>query len=328
MSSSSPRSLEHFKFDYDAIEALVGTRSGSYKGLDSRALYTSREDFEAIFSHPLVTGTFVDLGCGIGEGCLLYSWLYPERSSIGVDFEQSRIEAGLKIKEDLKLERVSLLHQDLLHGDIPSGNTYFLYFPTGMVLDRILNELYKSKREFRLVVIESHGDLFPRLEQENWLKLVGTIPLKSERHHPMAHVYERTMDERSLSLVPFEISFQEKFLLIDEGEFAWLGESYGLEWTHDNRFELLTPPRTILWDQVKEILSFDQVEVKFQKALELRRLGEVTVKTLSSELTGHIRKVIVRPTFHLEISSGEKVEWSHIVTITQGSILCYDSSSA
>ncbi|WPU67132.1 hypothetical protein [Peredibacter starrii] len=320
--------MELFKFDYDAIEALVGTRTGSYKGLDSRALYTSREDFESIFSHSLVTGTFVDLGCGIGEGCLLYSWLYPDRHSIGVDFELSRIEAGLKIKEELKLEAVSFLHQDLLQGDIPLGDTYFLYFPTGIVLDRILSELYQSNRDFRVVAIESHGDLFPRLEKENWLKLVATIPLKSERHHPMAQVYERTTEPRSSSLGPFELSFQEKFLLIEEGDIAWLGESYGLEWTHDDRFELLTPPRTIYWNQVKEILSFDQIDVKFRRALEIRRLGGVTVKTLSSEITGHIRKVIVRPTFHLEISSGEKVEWSHIVTITQGSILCYDSSSA
>ncbi|WP_408096110.1 class I SAM-dependent methyltransferase [Peredibacter sp. HCB2-198] len=319
--------MEHFKFDHDAIEALVESRNGSYKGLNQAALYTSREDFQSIFSHPLVTGTFVDLGCGTGEGCLLYSWLYPERSAIGVDFEQSRIEAGLKMKEELKLEQVSLFRQDLLHSNIPRGDTYFLYFPTGMVLDRILNELYQSSHDFRIVAIESHGDLFSRLEKENWLNLVAEIPLKSERHHPMAHIYERTFKPRDPSLLPFKLSFLRAFLLIEENDYAWLGESYGMEWTFEDRFELLTPPRTIHWNQVKEVLSFDQVDVKFQRALELRQLGEVTVKTLSSEFKGHIRKVIVRPTFHLEISSGEKVEWSHIVTITQGSILCYDSSS-
>lgn len=327
MKSSWLRSLERFKFNHNAIEELVSKTTGSYKGLDSRALYTSQEDFLAIFSHPLVTGTLVDLGCGTGEGCLLYHSLYPDRTSIGVDFEESRIDAGLQFKEKLGLHGVTLKHQDLLVAPVPEGNTYFLYFPTGMVLDRVLDELYRSNRPFRLVAIESHGDLLPRLMKENWLKVVGEVPLTSERHHPFALIFERQMVERSPELLPHIISFVEKFLLIEEGTYSWLGESQGLEWTEGERYELIIPPRTIQWHQVKDILSFDEVDVRFQRALMMRRLGEVTVKTPSGDFTGHIRKIIVSPTFHLEISSGEKVEWNHIVTITQGSILCYDSSS-
>lgn len=327
MKSSWPRSLERFKFDHHAIEELVREIPGSYKGLDSRALYTSREDFLAIFSHPLVTGTLVDLGCGTGEGCLLYHALYPDRTSIGVDFEESRINAGLQFKEKLGLLGVTLKYQDLLVAPVPEGNTYFLYFPTGMVLDRVLDELYRSYHPFRLVAVESHGDVLPRLMKENWLKVVGEVPLTSERYHPNALIFERQMVERAFDLVPHTISFQEKFLLIEEDTYSWLGESQGLEWTEGERYELILPPRTIQWNQVKDILSFDEVDVRFRRALLIRRLGEVTVKTPSGEFTGHIRKIIVGPTFHLEISSGEKVEWNHIVTITQGSTLCYDSSS-
>lgn len=327
MKSSWPRSLEHFKFDHALIENGVGDQNGSYQGLSASALYTSREDFLAIFSHPSITGTFVDLGCGTGEGCLLYNYLYPERSSIGVDFESSRIEAGLRIKEKLKLSGVSLLKQDLLKDLLPIGDTYFLYFPTGMVLDRILHELYRSQRFFRLVAIESHGDLFPRLAKETWLKLVTEIPLTSERHHPMARIFERQEVERSKSLIPHEISFVEKYLLVQDNGFQWIGESLGLEWSYGDRYELLIPPRTIHWSEVQGILSFDQIPVKYHEALRIRRMAEVTIRTADSVFTGHIRKIIIEPTFHLEISSGEQVEWNHIVTITQGSTLCYASSS-
>lgn len=327
MKSSWPRSLEHFKFDYNLIEKGVGDHVGSYQGLDPRALYTSREDFLAIFSHQLITGTFVDLGCGTGEGCLLYHYLHPDRHAIGVDFEASRIIAGLKIKEELKLSQVSLLHQDLLQDPLPKGDTYFLYFPTGMVLDRVLHELYYAGRFFRLVAIESHGDLFPRLAKENWLRAVAEIPLTSARHQPFARVFERTETVRSEELLPHTLSFQEQYLLIQEDHYAWLGESLGLEWSFEDRFELLVPPRSIHWHQVKEILSFDQIPVKYQVALKLRRLGEVTIQTSSSLINGYIRKIGIEPTFHLEISSGAKVEWSDIVTITQGFTLCYASSS-
>jgi SAM-dependent methyltransferase len=327
MKSSWPRSLERFKFDHELIESGVGNQSGSYQGLDPRALYTSREDFLALFSHELVSGTFVDLGCGTGEGCLLYGHLYPDRFAIGVDFETARISAGLKIKAELKLSQVKLLQQDLLHDPLPVGDTYFLYFPTGMVLDRILNELYQSHRFFRLIAIESHGDLFPRLSKENWLRTVAEIPLVSERHHPQARVFERQQGLRLESLLPHTLSFQEKYLVIQEDGYIWLGESLGLEWSLEERYELLTPPRSILWHQVKEVLSFDQIPVKYQQAIKLRRLGEVKIQTFSSDYQGFIRKIGMEPTFHLELSSGAKVEWSDIVTITQGSTICYASSS-
>lgn len=324
MKSSLPQVWARFKFDHTAIEARVDHKPGAYQGLSKEALYTSQEDFYRIFSHPLVKGSFVDLGCGTGESCLLYGTLFPDRKALGIEFQNERLVEGKKFVQDLELKNVTLLEGDLLHDRLPEGDHYFLYFPTGPVLDRILSELYERKAFFHLIVIESHGDLIPRLRKENWLKEEATIPLSSPRHHPEAIIFGPTFEIRNAELLPHLVSYQEKFLIIQDQD-EWIGESMGLEWVQEDLYNLSTPPRTIDWKTVKEVLSFDEVPVRFQKAITLRRLGELTITTPDAVFHGFIRKITLNPTFRLEISSGEQVEWNKIVTIHQGSRLCYES---
>lgn len=326
MNFSLPPYWEHFNFDFDSIETKVEDVPGSYQGLKEKALYTAREDLLTILVNPLIRGTFVDLGCGTGESCLLYGSLFPDRQSIGVEFQAARLVPGKKFQLEHELHNVNLLNQDLLKGPIPLGETYFLYFPTGMVLDRILSQLYQHEHPFRIVAIESHGDLLPRLNKENWLRPLGEIPLKSPRHYENAVVFESQKVKRDGSLLPHDLSYQEKFLLIRDQE-EWLGESLGLEWSEGERYELKTPPRTIQWGSVQEVLSFDQIDVRIRPAIELRRLGELKIETGNAVYYGFIRKILLKPTFRLEISSGEQVEWSEIKTIRQGLQLCYVSSS-
>ena len=325
MNSSLPPYWAHFNFNHESVEGQVGNDTGSYRGTNEKALYTSREDFLAIFSHPHITGTFVDLGCGTGESSLLYGSLYPERKSIGVEFQGARLKIGRAFQAEHQISNVELREQDLFKNPIPEGDTYFLYFPTGMVLDRILSSLYESQREFKLVAIESHGDLLPRLQKENWLKLVAEVPLSTSRHYPNAQIFESIKVSRGEELLPHTLSYQEKFLVIQDQE-TWLGETMGLEWSEGNRYELLIPPRTIQWESVQEVLSFNEFDVKTQEAIKLRRLGELQIETSNAVFQGYIRKILLKPTFRLEISSGEKVEWSEIKTIRQGPRICYASS--
>ena len=327
MNSSWPPSLEHFDLDHETVEKSVSERNGSYQGLKSEALYTSLADLNNIFNHPLVHGTFLDLGCGNGRSCLFYASKFPERRAIGIEFEPSRLESAQKYLKNYPLDNVTFINGDLLHDEIPKADTYFLYFPTGMVLDRILNKLYSSSNIFNLIAIESHGDLLDRLQLENWLTLKDKVPLVSQRHHPSAFIFERNSEERDSRLESFNLSFQEKFLLIKNQNESWIGETLGMEWAHDDRFELATPPRTIFWKDVLEIYDFSQINKKYREALQIRRMGEVTVKTAIKTFNGFLRKIVIEPTFHLELSGGTTVEWDEILTIHQGSKLCYDSSS-
>lgn len=326
MKSSLPLSWEHFNSRHDEIEINVSDKAGSYKGIRPEALYTSNEDLEKIFSHELVQGTFVDLGCGHGKTALFYGGLFPERRSLGIEFEAERLKTGLSFKEKHQLTNVELIHADLARCEIPLADTYFLYFPTGPVLDRILSVLYEKDNFFRLIVIESHGDLFPRLDLENWIKIISEIPLLSSRHHPSARIYERQFLTRNISPA-FTLSFEHHYLVIEDDTGCWIGNSFGMEWSSGDRFELLTPPRTLFWKNVKKMMVLHEFKPEIQQALMLRSKGEVTLTTSNSRYEGHIRKIFVEPTFGLELSSGEKVEWDEILTIIQGSLLCYESSS-
>ncbi len=326
MNSSLPRFWEHFKPPFEAIEEDVTARFGSYQGLSSDALYTNRKDLLNLFQHPLIQGKLVDLGCGTGEGCLVYGSLFPERNAVGIDFEKARLRYGQEFRDQFKINNVELIHGDLLRDLIPEGDVYFLYFPTGPVLDRMLNVLYHRQTPFHLVAIESHGDLLPRLKLENWLTLKEEVPLEQRRHYPFALIFERNFHKRNETLLPFELSFKHQFLLIEERGELWIGETQGLEWTEGDRFELLTPPRTINWMNVKAVLKSENLTENESLACKLRHKGELEFETVRGKTQGIIRKIMRSSTFRVEISTGEQVEWNEILTIKKGSHLCYVSS--
>lgn len=313
MRSFLQRVLFNFN-EHQKIEAKVSDKNLSYRNLLPEALYTSSEDFETIFSSSFIHGTFVDLGCGAGLGCLQYAERFPERQAIGVDIEEARIRHGLKLMQDLELKNVELKTLSLLESFIPDGDTYFLYFPTGHILDRILTELYNKNLNFTLIAIESHGDLLPRLELETWLKPVEEVPLLSERHYPFARIYRSSSEERNIPDA-FQLSYQDVALFIEDENGAWLGDSYGLEREVGERFTLMHPPRTIEWKSVKNLKSFMDLEERLKQLVLLRRSGPVFIETLAKAYEGFIRKIYVSPVFRLELSTGEQVEWSRITKI-------------
>lgn len=314
-----------FSTDYMSVEELVSDQQGSYKGLALEALLTSAEDFKTIFEALPEIKIWIEPGSGHGLGPLLFASLYPERKSIGIEFELPRFEASEQLKKQSALQNVTFHHLNLLDHDLPSGDTYFFYFPTGMVLDRILHCLKRRTDHFRLIAIESHGDLLPRLNKETWLQEVKQIPLKQKRHHPFAVVYEN--GGRPTSSL-HDYSFQKKYLLIEDANSEqWLGESYNLEWQGRDQYLLSSPPRTIHSEQVKNVWSLDQVESRFHPALGLRALGELQIETSLGSFKGSLRKIFVSPSFKVEISSGQQVEWSQVTKIFWESTLCFDSLS-
>lgn len=328
MKSSLLQFWELSKSRHPEKQSKVSMQEGSYPDISFEALYTSPEDLTTIFQSGLVQGTFIDLGCGSGLGPILYGTMFPERKAIGIEFEKSRLEEGKTYLTQNPLPNVELLERNLLTDSIPEADTYFLYFPAGPVLDRILCELYFMKRSFKLVAIESHGDLLPRLELENWLEPYAELPLKARRHFQVIKIYQRTFSERSFHLAPFLHSFQHHFVEIEENGETWLGSTLGMEWTEGDRFELKTPPRTIHWKNVKKLMQApSELDRIASIMVEFWKEGKVSIMTNEGTYKGHVRKIIVSPSFKLEISSGEKVEWEKVQIISRGPHICYDSSS-
>ena len=311
--------------DYLLIEEQVSHQLGNYKGLTEEALLTCEEDFLNLFEALPDISSWVELGSGHGLGPLLFAEKFPHKKAIGVEFEKARLDVGEKKRIQLSLSNVEFLHADLLTCPIPLGDVYFLYFSTGHVFDRILFELGEISTPFKVVVIESHGDLLDRLKKERWLLPVQEISLKSSRHYPKAVVFEKcSRKEPSLH----DFSFLPKFLLIqDERNHSWLGESYELEWLRGDEYQLLTPPRTITNSTITQVLDLHQLRDDYQIALKLRKLGLVRIQTMLGEKHGFIRKIFITPSFKLEISSGEQVQWSDVQKIFWENILCFDSSS-
>lgn len=330
MKSSSIPDWEFFRdlfgFNHHLIEEKVSDLPNHYKNLSPEALYTSYEDLLEIMTGPWARGTWIDLGAGVGQSALMYAYLFPDRISFALEKDEARIQSGLKVREKLNLLNSHLLQADLLSTEIPDGETYFLYFPTGMVLDRILSELRTKKSLKRIIAIESHGDLLPRLAREPWLKVSGSIPLQSPRHYPVALVFERI--SQSEGLLPHQISFLERFLIIeDENKMKWIGESYNLEWMREDNYQLSIPPRTIQWEQVKEIVTLSELPPRAQFLVKLRRLNDLSFIHQEGLISGSIRKIEVSPSFRVELSSGEWVEWSKIKRITWGDTLCFEALS-
>lgn len=313
-----------FKTDFQKVEKNISGKAGSYPDLEVHALLTSEEDFRTIFNELPEIKSWVELGSGHGLGPLLFGSLFSDKSAIGIEFENARFEASVEQKIIHQLNNVTFIHGDLLTCEIPHGDAYFFYFPTGMVLDRILSELGNRKDFFRIIAIESHGDFISRLRKESWLKEVKSIPLTSLRHHPAAIVFEKN-GEKKPNL--HDCSFIKKFLSIQDENGIWIGESYGLEWIGADQYQLLIPPRTFRGTDVKEVLLPSQIPVKILHALQLRRLGELKIVTREGEKSGSLRKIYVAPSFKVEISSGEQVEWERIKQIFWEHTLCFDSSS-
>ncbi|MES2526087.1 MAG: hypothetical protein V4598_03335 [Bdellovibrionota bacterium] len=318
MKSSLTPYWESFKI----AESSVSDDPSGYRGLSPNALCTDPEDILSIIHDPLIHGTWVDLGSGYGHTVLTYAETFPERHSIGIEREKSRAELSRKIIHELHL-KAEIITDDLLHCVIPEGDVYFLYFPQGHVLDRILSVL--RERKVTLVVIESHGDLFPRLEKEEWLVLKKRIALKSRRHDGYARIYESTGHAEKLSGL-HEYSFQERFFLIQEKEICWIGESLGLFASGDD-YQLIHPPRTIQEENVVKIMTINELSAEERFLTLLRRTGELQFVTGEKNYSGFIRKIITAPAFSVEFSCGERVEWRRIQLIKQGQHLCYDSSS-
>ena len=289
---------------FEEVEKQVSDRPGSYQGLVEEALLTSVNDYQLIFEALPGISTWIELGSGHGRGPVLFSYLYPEKRSIGVEFDEARFRESERLKSSLKLDNVSFIHADLISAEIPVGDVYFLYFPTGPVLDRILAVLGRREGTFQIVAIESHGDLLPRLNLEKWLEVHKEIPIQSKRHHNKAVVYKNVaLKEASL----LDLSFQHQFLLIrDASQEVWIGETYGLQWQVDGSYLLALPPRSIKESQIIGLLNDSELSDELRTLIHIRRYTRPG-----------LRKIFLNP-LRGELSDGRILDFNDIVKFNSG----------
>lgn len=276
---------------FSQIEKMVSRREGSYQSLNPEALLTSESDFRNIFQ-TLQIDSWCEFGSGYGTGTLLFSDLYPEREAIGIEFELPRVEFA-EAEARQRKSAAKFIHADLLDCEIPQVQTYFFYFPTGPVLDRLLCELGTRTDNFQLVVIESHGDFLERLKLETWLTPVQEIPLTSARHYDKAVVF-RKVGMKAPSL--FDLSFKDEYLLVQDQIGRWLADSRGLEFVDLQSIQSKYPPRTFLQKEVVRIFPEDEIPGELRPYLEQRRVN------------GRWRKLYIDPEMLAETPEGRFIK--------------------
>lgn len=218
--------LEKLKIDLSLLENhLQKYPEETYAGLNllPEALYTSEEDSENILNalHLKDGDRVLDIGCGIGSFLLTGARLFPQVKFIGIEMVQERLNIAQLCAQELNLTNVHFLSHDINDIDLPRADYYFFYLGTGKTYSKLMRTLLKESqaRDFKIIAIESHGDLLPDLHTRQWLEETQNIPLFTDRHSPNAVIF-RTLKNNYESMFMREIYLMERDLKL-HGEITW-----------------------------------------------------------------------------------------------------------
>lgn len=316
------------------------------QGLTPEALFTSYRDVLAAMEWLRGQGvrSWCDVGCGVGRTVLLWSWLYPDSTGIGVELVPERLEAARGAGLAGGLSNTRWIEGDFASPGLalPEADAYFIYLSTGPALDALLEKIKKRGRPAWVLVIESHGDLKPRLQWESWWlwPQPQRFALVSERHDPWlslyrirlehpAHALERSWEGRT-GLLPAELaqhpsplgyllskSFQRhwELVILELGE-QWTMDTLGLRWHGPQEVQGQFPERQLKWsDDSLGLRHIPQDELYLRWSQWRRDARKLSYRTRSGqeERSVELRKIIVAPHNKLEFSNGARFDWSELI---------------
>src|SRR5690606_5060584 len=143
----------------------------TYPEISYEALNTPVEDWRNLF-HWMQENSYrslFDAGAGNALSAQVAQREFPNLHISAWEVVASRLEGVHCPDHDVRVA-------DLFKDDIPKCDVTFLYLPTGPLLERILQQLPHNAI---IAAIESHGELYARLE-ESAIK-IHEIPLHSKR---------------------------------------------------------------------------------------------------------------------------------------------------
>lgn len=310
------------------------------QGLTPEALFTSYRDVLAAMEWLRGQGvrSWCDVGCGVGRTVLLWSWLYPDSTGIGVELVPERLEAARGAGLAGGLSNTRWIEGDFASPGLalPEADAYFIYLSTGPALDALLEKIKKRGRPAWVLVIESHGDLKPRLQWESWWLAphAQRFALVSYRHDPWLSLYrvhtehpglalERSWEGRT-GLLPPELgqhpsplgylltkSFQRHWevVILEHGE-QWTMDTLGLRWHAPQELQGQFPPRQFSWRVDSVGLRHAPQSGEYANFSQWRReQTPLSYATLQGEKAQGqlLRKIYVAPQIRLEFSNGRQI---------------------
>jgi hypothetical protein len=315
------------------------------QGVTSEALYTSYHDLLEVMPWLYAQGvrTWCDVGCGVGRTCLLWTWLFSDTKSFGIEMVPERLEEARGATRAQSPARNLWIEADFSSPSIqlPDADVYFIYLATGPQLDTVLAKLKSRAHPSWVVVVESHGDLKPRLQWEAWwlAPTAHRFALVSHRHDPWIQIYRTRPDhpvlsleeawEGRLGLMPADLAIHPsplgyllsksrqlnwELVIEEEGE-LWTMETLGLSWHDPQSIAGLHPPRQINWSRVKVGLRRIPDELPYREWALWRRQDKMLRYSrdgIAVKSGLKIRKIILNPTPLVEFSDGLRVEWDRL----------------
>lgn len=258
----------------------------SYQDISFEALNTPAQDWRILFEYMERNKlqTLFDAGAG-----------HALSAEIATEFESIRVTAWELEHERIKGRIFSnqiIKQADLFIDDIPNCDITFLYLPTGPLLERILSQLQEGDL---IAAVESHGELFDRLDEQ--CELVDELEMTAKRHHPKLRIYRYHFASNSLKTKLRLKSFTPDFsqLLISEkdallGASLWMADCYGLNITPDGFVETKFPERRFKLTQVTDIVKLLNPDLIIERR------------------NGKWRKIFVEPRAIAETPTGERIE--------------------
>jgi hypothetical protein len=314
------------------------------KGLLPEALYTSYRDLLEVMEHLYRAGarSWCDVGCGIGRSCFLWSWLFDDTESVGIECVEERLEEARSASRHLPRMKWICADYSAVDFKLPACDVYFLYVATGPRLDQFLAKLKKIPGSPWVVVIESHGDLKPRLNWESWWLPVspGKFSLSSQRHDPWVSVYQKRahhliyeledMWETRTGVLPDELArhpqplgyllsrsnlTQWELVIETQGE-LWTMDTLGLRWHNNTTLQGEFPQRLVNLSESRVGLRPIDERDPYHTFSKLRR--QKSLLHIESKQGFHheveIRRIYLSPEPGLELSNGARVHLKDIVS--------------
>lgn len=181
-----------FDLDVQDTEKEISLNDESlYVGLDPRALLTSYIDYYQILEDVPKGEELVDVGAGYCRGTILSEFLGLNKCH-SIEIVKERITEAFDAISNFSGDTSLLLNQDLSTCTLPEAYGYFLYFPKGEILYRILSQLFELSKhqDCFLYVCESHGDMLDYLNMFSSITQVKSFKVSQPRHSDQIVKYE------------------------------------------------------------------------------------------------------------------------------------------
>ncbi len=242
----------------------------SYSDISYEALNTPVDDWRLLFNFMKVNklNTLFDAGAGNALSAQTAQAEYKDIQVHAYELINDRIK-GLTCPDQV------IKCADLFKVDIPKCDITFLYLPTGPLLEKILHQLDENSL---IAAVESHGELFNRLEES--AILVESMTQTALRHHPQMRIYRWLRPVQDFKNRLRELSFQKTYdqIHIKEedqllGETVWSADIEGLTITPDNYIETRNPPRRLKLNRdIKISPPFDTELIERRRRNNLRKI--------------------------------------------------------